>query len=334
MRAVLHIGMPKTGTSSIQDFCGENQDALLQEGVLFARTGRIIGGRDKRRHMGFSFACHPIEAAPTNIMRNYGLKRALVRRSYAKRFWRRLDSELARQNDVQTVVLSEEGLFETHYPSLVAEAHEKLGARFAQVHVMCMLREPFALLSSSYVQAVKIGTGETWEVYRDRMLDAGVFTPMIQRWLDVFGPDQMKVRVLQHDALEPFADVVGFKLPYTSARTSNVSMSAIGVEQLRALNAAYQKAGQKRPKAVRKAFGRHMKGPSWRAPASDAALIYDRLKPEIAQLGASGLLTSADQEYVAARWTPEKAVEKRSPNADIYADGAEGMTALLKSLFR
>jgi len=333
MRVVLHIGMPKTGTSSIQDFSGENEKALRQEGVLFARAGRVLSFKDKRRHMGFSFACHPVDADPTHLMRLHGLTGSMARRRYANRFWRRFDREIARQKGIHTVVLSEEDLSLTPHVGLTRTAHDMLNQRFTEVQVMCMLREPFALLSSSYVQAVKIGTGETWDVYRDRMLDAGLFFTRIQHWLEVFGRDQMKIRVLQHDALAPFASVVGFKMPYTSARTTNVSMSSLGVEQLRALNAAYQEEGRKRPHAVRRAFARHMKGPSWRAPAQDAALIYNRLGPEITQLMATGLLTKEDQAFVAAQWTPEAAVKKILPHADIYADGADGMTALLRSLF-
>ena len=116
--------------------------------------------------------------------------------------------------------------------------------------------------------------------------------------------------------------MVGFKLPNGPARTTNVSMSSLGVAQLRALNATYQKEGRKRPPAVRSSFARYMKGP------------YDRLGAEITQLVTSGLLTDEDNAYVAAQWTPEAAVKKIPPHADIYKDGADGMTALLRSLFR
>ena len=334
MRLVLHIGMPRTGSSSIQDFCGDNETALRKEGVLFARAGRILSFKDKRRHMGFSFACHPPDAAPTHLMRLHGLTGATARKRYAKRFWRRFDREIAGQDGIHTVVLSEEGLSFTPYIGLPQQAHDMLGQRFAEVQVMCMLREPFALLSSSYVQAVKIGTAETWDAYRDRMLDEGLYFTRIRPWLDIFGPNQMKIRVLQQDALASFASVVGFRLPHGSARATNISMSSLGVEQLRALNATYQKEGRKRPPAVRSSFARYMKGPSWRAPAQDAVVIYDRLGAEMTQLVTSGLLTDEDNAYVAAQWTPEAAVKKIPPHADIYKDGADGMTALLRSLFR
>ena len=37
MKAVIHIGMPKSGTSTIQAFLDMNRDALSQRGVLYDR---------------------------------------------------------------------------------------------------------------------------------------------------------------------------------------------------------------------------------------------------------------------------------------------------------
>ena len=39
MKALVHIGLPKTGTSSIQAFCVQNHDYLLKHGLLYPSSG-------------------------------------------------------------------------------------------------------------------------------------------------------------------------------------------------------------------------------------------------------------------------------------------------------
>ena len=41
MKAVIHIGMPKAGSSAIQDFLGHNAGRLAARGVRLARAGRL-----------------------------------------------------------------------------------------------------------------------------------------------------------------------------------------------------------------------------------------------------------------------------------------------------
>ena len=50
---ILHIGMPKTGTTTIQHFLRINYDILLQGGVLYPQSGRTY-----EAHHQFAAAFH------------------------------------------------------------------------------------------------------------------------------------------------------------------------------------------------------------------------------------------------------------------------------------
>jgi len=56
-RCILHVGSPKTATSSIQFVLKANRERLLEDGILIPRSGQTASG--SHRHLAFSLAGHP-----------------------------------------------------------------------------------------------------------------------------------------------------------------------------------------------------------------------------------------------------------------------------------
>lgn len=300
---------------------------------MLPRTGRVLWWKDRERNMGLSFACHPAEAPASRLMHSYGLDSRNARRRYASKYWRQLDRELARAAEAETAIFSEEGLSNFDGEDKVANLAEAFRRRFETVKIYCMIREPFSWLSSNYVQYVKMGGTQPWEAYRDDQLDRGLFLTDLAPWLSIFGDKAVRIDVVRTDAVTQFCEFLGLDSPAKAAPRRNVSISQQGVEQLVALNRAYSESGAKRPAAVRKAFEKHMKGPSWRAPKDDISVVYARSQAEIGELLQHDSVSEEGKDFIASRWSPDAVTSGYQERQSDPEQQSEAFTNLLKDLF-
>lgn len=67
-RCVLHVGSPKTATSSIQFLLKENRKALLKDGILVPETGQVAMGA--HRYLAFSLSGMPVPPEAASAERN------------------------------------------------------------------------------------------------------------------------------------------------------------------------------------------------------------------------------------------------------------------------
>lgn len=132
-RVVFHVGQSKAGSTSIQNYLETQRDALIERGVLFARTG-------------FSRK-NPFDQSRTSG--HLGLVRSLQGR-LAKEF----EEEISGYPD-HTVLLSVENLF----ADLSEEILKEIGAYFKEwdVEITAVLRPQFNWLRSRYVENVMSG---------------------------------------------------------------------------------------------------------------------------------------------------------------------------------
>lgn len=128
LRLFLHIGHPKTGTTSIQSFLIENRDALLAQGILVPRTGA-----EKGAHHGFTDNFYSTRRLDTRTARNEERLRAEVSRS-----------------GCHTVVLSSEGFIQEN-PARLAGL---LGAD-CDPFVIYYIRRQDRIVESVYAQRVR-----------------------------------------------------------------------------------------------------------------------------------------------------------------------------------
>lgn len=334
MKALLHIGFPKTGTSSIQRYASANYESLRNQGALFVKTGRILSWKDRARHMGLHIASRPFDAPPTKVMQNYGITSDRARRRYQKRFFAKLHKEVSAQSDLETAFFSEEALSVMADPKMGRGIQAEFAKIFDKTEVFAMIREPFDYLASSYTQSVKMGSQMRWPDFRDSQLKGDLFFSQIKIWQDIFGKENVRTRVMQRDALDQFEGVLGLKLKRSEGKRLNASNSALGIELLRQLNEDYATAGKKRPSAVRQKMATHMTGPSWKPPRADIEVIYSHCQPEIDKIKTQLNLPDADLGYVNENWTSQAASAKLRDPANPYDAGKEGLSNLLMDLFK
>lgn len=236
---LLHIGLPKTGTTALQQAAANNRGTLLQHGVRYpgnAVSHRLevaaLMGRDTIwTARGPVF---PTRKAWTTLLREIEadpLRRALVSHESAAAC---TDEQAARFRD-------------------------GLGSR---LHVVVTVRNYAEFLTSRWQQYVKSGLALSFEAWLTAVLtepprsditpgfhdnsDAGL---IVDRWCRVVGPDRVTVVVSDksrpRSVAEAFGGLLGappdlFHLARRS-RAVNRSLSAAEAELLRGLNAAARK---------------------------------------------------------------------------------------------
>ncbi|MGQ8366926.1 hypothetical protein [Glaciecola sp. 1036] len=73
MKAILHIGLPKTGTSSIQSFCCRYYDYLQENKILYPKTGM----QGQAHHLFARAVCMPEKKMTMNWIREADVKRLI-----------------------------------------------------------------------------------------------------------------------------------------------------------------------------------------------------------------------------------------------------------------
>ena len=233
-RLLLHIGLPKTGTKTLQLTMSLNRGLLRRHGFVYPTlTGE--------RHLDL-----PLYAANESAIVGMRARSGLADPA---RFARFVDQVPARLTDaltasgVHTAILSSE-----HCSSLlstteeITRLHRLLVPLARQLRVILYLRRQDDLAVSLYSAAVRAGhTGEFELVEGPAWFD---YLSLLDRWADVFGPDSLDVRVfepaqLDHDGLlADFCRAIAFE-PYEQLDRppdQNTSLDIHALEFLKRFN--------------------------------------------------------------------------------------------------
>ena len=191
MDLLLHIGMHKTGTSSIQAFMDKNSDRLLARGILYPKTCSVFGGNH-------SPLCDAMVRDPRDD-RWEGLPG-----------WEAFATE-CRQAGARTVVVSGE-LFSGRLRSRdhALRIRDQFLGLFGTITVIVYLRRQDEYARSMYMEAVKHGFfnqgrlgkdfGETVRNIADHQAD---YLRLIRVLDEVFGRDRLRIRVFEKGQLHP-----------------------------------------------------------------------------------------------------------------------------------
>ena len=153
-RLVLHIGSPKTGTTSLQSWLYANRTTLDQAGVYLP----LSIGQPSNRCLAAAF--DPSEDLSGDIMQSFLDSHSLRSAAY-KEIQRVILSELeseisAVQHDV--VVITSEHLHQLVCSDVsVGQLHKFLLQFFDNIQVICWFREQYAMCRSRYFTALKMG---------------------------------------------------------------------------------------------------------------------------------------------------------------------------------
>ena len=198
----VHIGMPKTGSTSIQAFFSTHRHVLEEEGILYPRLF-CSGGA----HFDFSSA-FGFGASKKNITSNH-LNDSLLE----------LEKEINGANFNKVIFSSENFVLDGDVDLL----YSFLYTLDAKLKIVVYLRRHDKWWPSAYQQSIKQVNnppwGSTFKEFLDFQNSFGYkywdYCSLIDRWASVFGRENILVRPFEKsqmkegDVLQDFLDVIG-----------------------------------------------------------------------------------------------------------------------------
>ncbi len=231
---ILHLGIGKTGTTTIQHSMRLSRPALAEHGYLYPRTPGPV------RHAKFGLFFRSDEELDS--MPAWHQLRAQSPERFRRRFRRRLMAEIA---DAQPdcVVFSDEALYGLSRPS-VARLREFVDELGGEVRLVVYVRRQDEHLTSYYQQHVKIGeTRRLVEWAADDRASTYDYARRLARWEESMAPASLVVRRFERRAFAggsleaDFLDAAGIVgVPPVTVPRANESLDAETVELLRIYN--------------------------------------------------------------------------------------------------
>ena len=198
----LHVGMPKSGSTAIQNFIAQNQAALLKKGVVYPRLTQSTPGHH-------ALASH---------YRKGGISWAeyLPKEEIFSEFRR-----LVHEHDAHSFIISSEAFWASPYKDKLSSDLEKYNVR-----IIVFLRRQDEFLEAQFRQQVKVGNEigpldefiETWS-------KAMSFKDKLFQWEEYFGRQNIIVipynaKAWSKGAEGKLLEVMG--IPYTQEFTASV----------------------------------------------------------------------------------------------------------------
>jgi hypothetical protein len=296
---LVHIGPPKTGTTSLQRAFHAGRQVVASQGVHY--TG-------------------PTHQPVSPVLAVTGRSNPIAGKPPALWTWRLLVREVKRAREPRVLVSSE--FFADAGPDAIRKIVADLDP--ARVHVAVTLRPLAKILPSQWQQFVQAGLRESYDQWLHTMFDApaGAPTPtfwlrhrhdqLIARWAEVVGPQNVTVVALddrdQPMVLRVFERLLGLRDGTLAVEPdlTNRSMTLPEVEVVRAFNASFRAEGLATPlhtKVMRYGAAAYMKT---RVPEPDEQRIetpgwaIDRAaavaREMVDNIGASGVRVIGDLE--------------------------------------
>ncbi len=246
MKAIVHIGTEKTGTTSIQQFLFQNKRRLKSAGFHFIQSA---GDRNNRAIPSYCVNDNRFD----DFFRNNGIITLDQRKAFKAKFREEFENELASLSDsIHTVVISSE-----HFHSRIRtleemdRVHKFLTSYFDEFKIVCYLRDQATTCASYYSTHLKSGGESTFQEFLERCKPGNYYfnySELLSNWDRCFGREAMCVRLFgrEHfvsgDLLEDFTHILDPNLVGKldkKIQIENESLTPGGQALVRAVNMAF-----------------------------------------------------------------------------------------------
>ena len=246
MRAIVHIGMPKTGTTAIQTWLAANADGLLRQGALYDRVA-LPGVRQYVAHVELQLAQLTALGEVTRSRQSratYGIATLDDQRAVVDRFAEGLAAARDRAEGADRMLLSSEQIgATTDSPAAARALHDWLGGFFDRIDYVMYIRRQEDWLASNYPQTLRRGATHGFGAYVAGRRKIN-YMRVARHFLAAAGDDAVTIRLCEPDDLAggdvvtDFAGVCAIDpTPLGRPPRSNAALSAAACEVLRRLNA-------------------------------------------------------------------------------------------------
>ena len=157
-KVIIHIGIEKTATTSLQSFLRKNDQELLKHGYFLPKSG----GEFNQELFAKSFS-----RGPTNFLKHHGVFEKSAQAKIRDQLQRDIEDEINQlKTSPKAMIITSEWL---HSKLRSADEVKALGVflrKFGQkTQVICYLKEQSALANSRYSTSLKFGASRPFEQY-------------------------------------------------------------------------------------------------------------------------------------------------------------------------
>ncbi len=197
----LHIGAPKTGTTSIQNALFQSREHLAKEDILYPAM------MPNHLFVASRFHQNPIKF-PSNF--SSGRNTATLIDAYHKKHFKNFDAQLKKRNWKKAIVSCES--FTMYNLDAATDLRRYLQSIAERVQVICYVRHPLDAARSSAQQNIKIGE-IVWSdlIEKDRFpKQLRFFRPerTLKSFIEAFGQENVVVRQFSRQSLIGQSSVV------------------------------------------------------------------------------------------------------------------------------
>ncbi len=251
MKAIVHIGTEKTGTTCIQQFLYLNRKKLLSEGYYFVQSP---GKTNNRALPAYCIADDKFD----DFFRAEGINTLQEKEEFKQSFIKKFDFELQNLPEkIHTVIISSE-----HFHSRleteaeVGNVYTLLSTYFDEIKIVCYLREQAATCTSFYSTFLRAGGTESFEKFLERCKPANAYynyQSMLENWGRAFGQESLDISLyaeehfLNRNLLDDFTAKIDPSLignVNKNVKITNESLTPGGQALVRAVNLVFPRLSE------------------------------------------------------------------------------------------
>ena len=199
MEFILHVGLPKTGSTSLQAALNVNRETLRRQGVIYPAIG--ISGLRRIKHSALGKVLTGV--APSRV-------------GMSEDWYEKFNSEIA---GADICILSNENFAGSKKLEVLASMFPR-----SRIRVVMYVREPVAYAVSRYRQGVKDGN-RTMSLRDFAQYYTPPFYSAAKRMADFYGKENVVIRLNERDGdqwdiVSDFANLIGLELNDTFLRNN------------------------------------------------------------------------------------------------------------------
>ena len=278
MKAIVHIGGEKTGTTTIQEFCRVNRHLLADQGILYPSS---LGASNHLKLVAYAIGDNNFE---DDTRKFFGIKNNWGLRNFQSQVERDLESEIQQNNNASVALLSSE-LIQSRLLEIseINKLRDLLISYFSDIKIVIYLRRQDRVAISHYSTKLKSDTDDDGLVFPRIDANEGLpayfdYDSLLRKFEKIYGKENLEVRLLEShflkdgDLLSDFCFSCGIEHneQFVAVERENESLSPAAI-------AFYRRFNKRVPR-----FAGHGLNPLRTGLKSAIAKAYSGRGPEVA----------------------------------------------------